>query len=114
MEFGLGFCAKGAMAGRIAFPIRDSKGELIGYAGRWPGDQPPDGQALWRYPSGLDLSQVVYPADRLAGADLSRALLATDPVRVILCLQLGLNGVFFVPAAGSIAGAAAMLSRAQQ
>jgi hypothetical protein len=32
-EFGLGFCSKGMMARRICVPIRNSKGELIGYAG---------------------------------------------------------------------------------
>jgi hypothetical protein len=113
-EFGLGFCAKGVMGGRIAFPIRDAKGELVGYAGRWPGDQPPEGQPLWRYPAGLDLEQVVYPAEHLAGADLSRALLASDPAQVVLCSQLGLAGVFFVPAAGSLSDAAALFARAAQ
>lgn len=33
-EFGLGFCARGLMAGRIAIPLHDSAGKLIGYAGR--------------------------------------------------------------------------------
>lgn len=97
--FGLGFCEKGVMAGRIAFPIRNPKGELIGYAGRWPGENPPEGQLLWRYPKGLDLDQLVYPAERLAEADLSRALIAQDPLRVVLCSQLGLADVFCVPSA---------------
>jgi hypothetical protein len=112
-EFGLGFCAKGVMGGRIAFPIRNAKGELVGYAGRWPGDQPPDGQPLWRYPSSLDLSQAVYPAERLAEADLSRALLAGDPLRVVLCHQLGLEEVFFVPSAKSLEDATEALSKAK-
>lgn len=96
-EFGLGLCSKGMMGGRIAFPIRNAQGELIGYAGRWPGEDPPEGQPLWRYPKGLDLDQLVYPAERLAAADLSRALFARDPLQVLLCLQMGLGDVFFVP-----------------
>lgn len=33
-HFGLGYCARGLMQGRIAIPLRDGKGQLIGYAGR--------------------------------------------------------------------------------
>lgn len=101
-EFGLGFCSKGMMGGRIVFPIRNPQGELIGYAGRWPGDAPPEGQPLWRYPKGLDLAQVVYPAERLAGTEPGRVLLARDPLQVVLCWQLGLRDVFFEAAGASL------------
>jgi DNA primase len=33
-HFGLGYCARGLMQGRIAIPLRNPKGQLIGYAGR--------------------------------------------------------------------------------
>jgi len=33
-RFGLGFCHKGMMKNRIAIPLHDSGGQLIGYAGR--------------------------------------------------------------------------------
>lgn len=33
-QFGLGFCNRGMFRGRIAFPIRDERGELVAYAGR--------------------------------------------------------------------------------
>ena len=32
-HFGLGFCSRGALKDRIAIPLRDSSGQLIGYAG---------------------------------------------------------------------------------
>jgi DNA primase len=32
--FGLGFCSKGLMAGRIAIPIHDKHGSLVAYCGR--------------------------------------------------------------------------------
>jgi hypothetical protein len=32
--FGLGYCHRGLMKGRIAIPLHDAKGALIGYAGR--------------------------------------------------------------------------------
>jgi len=63
-EFGLGFCAKGIMAGRIAIPIRNVKGELIGYAGRWAGT-PPEGTPKYKLPAEFQKSLEVY---RLAHA----------------------------------------------
>jgi DNA primase len=33
-RFGLGYCSKGLLAGRIAIPLHDDEGRLIGYAGR--------------------------------------------------------------------------------
>lgn len=33
-HFGLGYCARGLMQGRIAIPLHDRRGRLVGYAGR--------------------------------------------------------------------------------
>jgi DNA primase len=33
-HFGLGYCSRGFFAGRIAIPLNDTRGNLIGYAGR--------------------------------------------------------------------------------
>lgn len=33
-HFGLGFCLKGLLTGRIAIPLHDQAGQLVGYAGR--------------------------------------------------------------------------------
>jgi DNA primase len=41
-EFDIGFCNKGMMAGRIAIPIHNSAGEVVAYAGRFPGEAPGD------------------------------------------------------------------------
>lgn len=58
-EFELGYCARGVMAQRIAFPIYNVKGELVGYAGRWPGD-PPDGRPKYRLPDGFKKSHEIF------------------------------------------------------
>ena len=63
-EFGIGYCAKGVMSGRIAIPIHNAGGELVGYAGRWPG-VPPDGRPKYRLPDGFKKSVEVF---RLAQA----------------------------------------------
>ncbi len=33
-QFGLGFCSRGMLAGRVAIPLHDATGQLVGYAGR--------------------------------------------------------------------------------
>lgn len=38
-RFGLGYCSRGLMKGRIAIPLHDADGHLIGYAGRIADDE---------------------------------------------------------------------------
>ena len=40
------------MLGRICVPIHNATGELVAYAGRWPGD-PPEGTERWLLPPGF-------------------------------------------------------------
>jgi DNA primase len=64
-EFGVGHCKKGLLAGRIAIPIHNEKGELVAYAGRWPGD-PPEGEGKYKLPAGFHKSLVVFNLHRAA------------------------------------------------
>ena len=50
-HFGLGFCAKGLLAGRIAIPIHRQDGKLLGYCGRLGDDRQagPD-QPKYKFP----------------------------------------------------------------
>jgi DNA primase len=57
--FGLGYCAKGSMAGRIAIPIHDADGKVVAYAGRWPGN-PPGDMPKYKFPNGFLKSLEVY------------------------------------------------------
>jgi DNA primase len=59
VEFGLGYCDKGVMSVRIAIPIHNVKGELVGYAGRWPGE-PPEERPKYRLPDGFKKAAEVY------------------------------------------------------
>jgi DNA primase len=64
VAFGVGMCTgKGIMAGRIALPIHNELGELIAYAGRWPGE-PPEGEGKYKLPTGFHKSLVVYNLHR--------------------------------------------------
>ena len=66
--FGLGFCAKGIMRGRIAIPIHNEKGELVAYAGRWPGE-PPEGIERYMLPRKFKKSQVLFNLHRVRGSE---------------------------------------------
>jgi DNA primase len=62
-NFGIGFCAKGLMADRIAIPIRNAEGDVVAYAGRWPGN-PPEGTPKYKLPQGFRKSLELYNVDK--------------------------------------------------
>ncbi len=53
--FGLGYCAKGVMQGRVAIPIHNAEAQLVAYAGRWAGslDDLPEGEDKYQLPKGF-------------------------------------------------------------
>lgn len=61
--FGLGHCKKGILNGRIAIPVHNGDGDLVAYAGRWPG-QPPDDRPKYQFPKGFRKSQEVFNLHR--------------------------------------------------
>ena len=63
MDFGVGFCAKGMMAGRIAIPIHNANGQVVAYAGRQVGD-PPEGVPKYKLPPGFRKSLELFNLDR--------------------------------------------------
>jgi DNA primase len=65
VDFGIGFCAKGMMADRIAIPIHNAKGEVVAYAGRFVGE-PSEGTPKYKLPPGFRKSQELFNLDRAA------------------------------------------------
>ena len=59
------------MAGRICIPIHNAKGELVAYAGRWPGEDVPDGQERYKLPPKFHKSRVLFNLHRLAGGEVN-------------------------------------------
>jgi DNA primase len=57
-EFGLGFCAKGSMNGRIVIPIHNGEGKLLAYAGRFPGEP------KYKLPAGFKKSAELFNLHR--------------------------------------------------
>jgi DNA primase len=68
-QFGLGYCSRGVMAGRICIPIHNEQGELVAYAGRWPGEDVPDGQERYRLPKHFEKSRVLFNLHRIKDAE---------------------------------------------
>jgi DNA primase len=71
-EFGVGCCPHGTLRGWIAIPIHDREGQLIAYAGRYPGT-PPDGLPKYRLPRGFRKSLELFNhhrAVRESGSDV--------------------------------------------
>jgi len=92
-EFGLGFCAKGTMSGRIVIPIHNPDGTLIGYAGRWPGP-PPEGRPKYKLPNGFHKSAEVFNLHRAVREGQGLPLVVVEGFfDVIKLWQLGFHRV---------------------
>ncbi len=63
VDFGVGYCDKGMMAGRIAIPIHSVEGQVVAYAGRHVGD-PPEGTPKYKLPPGFRKSLELFNLDR--------------------------------------------------
>jgi len=59
-EFSIGLCNAGTMIGRIAIPIHNLSGEIVGYIGRWPGESPPKETPKYKLPKGFKKSAEVF------------------------------------------------------
>ena len=87
--FGLGYCTKGTMSGRIAIPIHNREGALVGYAGRWPG-VPPEERPKYKLPKDFHKSAEVFNLHRAAKEDGARPLIVTEGFFDVMHLwQLG-------------------------
>lgn len=61
--FGVGYCVKGMMADRIAIPIHNPEGNVVAYAGRFPGE-PPEDTPKYKLPPGFRKSLELFNIDR--------------------------------------------------
>ena len=66
MEFGIGYCSRGSMAGRICIPIHNEQGELVAYAGRWMADEGfPEDEDRYKLPAKFQKARVLYNLHRV-------------------------------------------------
>jgi DNA primase len=75
--FGVGYCGSGSMSGRIAIPIHNRDGQLVAYAGRWPGVAP-DQRPRYKVPRGFRKSLEVFNLHRAMTADPGLPLIVVE------------------------------------
>lgn len=63
-KFGIGFCSRGLMKGRVAIPIHNERGELVAYAGRAVEPDLAKAEGKYKLPSGFQKGHVVYNLHR--------------------------------------------------
>ena len=64
-RFGLGFCKRGSLAGRIAIPLEDDQAQLIGYTGLVLDEtQVSEQMPKYQYPGNRDIDGVAHVFDR--------------------------------------------------
>lgn len=88
--FGLGFCAKGLLTGRIAIPIHNPDGQLVAYAGRWPG-LPPEGKEKYKLPRGFKKSLEIFNLHRALAQPAEQPLVVVEGF--FDCLNLWQHGI---------------------
>ncbi|MDA2925665.1 CHC2 zinc finger domain-containing protein [Acidobacteria bacterium AH-259-G07] len=89
--FGLGYCKRGLMKNRIAIPIHDEKGKLAAYAGRWAGDELPEGEEKYKLPLGFKKSHVLFNLHRVTEAKI--VVIVEGYWSVFRLYQLGVQAV---------------------
>jgi DNA primase len=87
--FGVGFCAKGMMGGRIAIPIANDKGEVVAYAGRLP-EEPADDKPKYKLPPGFRKSLELFNIERAVKEPAEAPLVVVEGF--FDCMALHQNG----------------------
>jgi DNA primase len=80
IDFGLGFFTgeRGMMVGHIVIPIHNVKGEVVAYAGRWPGEPPDQDTPKYKIPAGFKKSQEVFNLDRASKEPADKPLVIVE------------------------------------
>lgn len=78
VDFGVGFCAKGMMAGRIAIPIHNPGGEIVAYVGRLIEGEPSETNPKYKLPPGFKKSLELFNIDRAAKEPAAEPLVIVE------------------------------------
>ena len=80
IDFGLGYFTgkRGMMVGHVVIPIHNVKGEVVAYAGRWPGEPPDKDSPKYKLPPGFKKSQELFNLDRAAKEPADKPLIIVE------------------------------------
>ena len=90
VDFGVGFCAKGMLKDLIAIPIHNVDGNVVAYAGRFPGE-PVGSTPKYKLPPGFKKSQELFNLDRARKEPADRPLVIVEGF--FDCMKLWQHGV---------------------
>jgi DNA primase len=97
-KFGLGYCLRGLLKDRIAIPLHDATGQLIGYAGRVIDDSAiTEENPKYRFPGNRKRKDVIY--DFRKSLFLYNGYRITSPVDDLVVLE-GFTGAWWLSQAG--------------
>jgi len=99
--FGLGFCTKGMLKGRIAIPIHNQQGELIAYCGRSISAEQAEKDGQYKMPPKFVRSEAVFNLHR-QDKTTDTLILVEDFISSIMAHQHGFSN--FVAIMGSNLG----------
>lgn len=86
--FGLGFCSKGLHKGYIVIPIHNEKGQIVAFAGRWPGDSD---KPKYQLPKGFMKSLELFNLHRAIVEPEDRPLVVVEGY--FDCMKLWQHGI---------------------
>lgn len=84
--FRSGFASSGSNRGRLALPLHDRDGHLLGYCGRSVRDESP----LLVFPNGINPHEFIFNAHRVIAGEL---YLVRDPIDVLKAFESGVENV---------------------
>jgi len=112
--FGLGFCAKGTMSGRVVIPIHNIEGQLVAYCGRLPGPPMAD-RPKYKLPNGFKKSFEVFNLDRAMVEEQGLPLIVVEGFFDVMKLwQLGFHRVVSIMGSSLSARQEALLLKASE
>src|ERR1022692_4522723 len=97
-HFGLGYCSRGLLRNRIAIPLHDGQGKLVGYAGRVIDDETiNEANPKYRFPGRRRRKEVIHEFRK--SLFLYNAYRITAPVDDLVIVE-GFTGVWWLSQAG--------------
>lgn len=91
-HFGLGYCDKGLLKGRIAIPIHDERGQLVAYCGRAVSPEQSAAEGKYKLPPKFHKALVVYNLHNQAPS-VRQLIVVESYLSVFSLFQAGLANV---------------------
>ncbi len=111
-HFGVGYCARGILAGCIGFPIHNEDGQLVAYAGRRLKFSDAEDLGKYRFPKGFHKDRVLYNLHRALPESTDALVLVEGFFSVLKLHEAGVPNVAAVMGSDLSEHQAALAARA--